>query len=479
MDILRKEEWIMKQHHWISVISLSLMLSLSMVFIQKNPLVFFTLEIGPDAHAWLVLLFLLGSVTGGSLWRKHPLDPRFFNLILFLFVIGIGVTTATDPLWTTRLYGLILFLIGFWITGLANDLSSLISDMGPFVASAWLIIGLLVFSLPLQLVAYTMDDTLITLVMMIYATLVLGMRVWYKNIDEVMDLGNAGGIPLRCGNRSSLGVDTKNSLSTLALIFSSSILKGIYYETMLKAQESGWEHFWIELPSFVLLMVFVLWVKGRGAGAISGVGLGLVGISLLTLLLGGSTVQVGLGLGILFAVSSTLLQLAWWGRMAQWLEGHGAPHTALAGGLAVSAAGYLTFDYLIDVRPFGFGTADTLYIGLAIVMLMILMDPILSRLPVGNLQASLNGDGPRVDAWDPQPGFLELGNLLEYSLTKREGEVAEQLSRGYTYKMIAEHLFLSENTVRTHIANIYSKVGVKNKSDFIRILMTSKEKQDK
>lgn len=464
----------MKQHHWITVISLSLMLSLSMVFIQKNPLVFSTLGIGRDAHAWLVLFFLLGSVTGGSLLKRHPLDSRFFNIVLFLFVIGIGVTTATNPLWTTRLYGLILFLIGFWITGLANDLGRLIADTGPFVASAWLIIGLLVFSLPLQLVAYTMDGTLITLVMMIYAIGVLGMRVWYKNIDEVMDHGEG----TRLLNRTSMGLDTKNSLSTLALIFSSSILQGIYYETMLKAQESGWEHFWIELPSFILLMVFVLWIKGRGAGAISGIGLGLVGISLLTLLLGGSAVQVGLLLGILFAISSTLLQLAWWGRMAQWLGGHGAPHTVLAGGLAVSAAGYLSIDYLIDVRPFGFGTSDTLYIGLAIVMLMILMDPILSRLPVGNLSASLDVDGPSVDSDDPHPEFLDLGNLLEYSLTKREGEVAEQLSRGYTYKMIAEHLFLSENTVRTHIANIYSKVGVKNKSDFIRILMNPKEKQD-
>lgn len=51
----------------------------------------------------------------------------------------------------------------------------------------------------------------------------------------------------------------------------------------------------------------------------------------------------------------------------------------------------------------------------------------------------------------------------EYSLTKRETEVLEQLSQGLEYREIAENLFISPATVRKHIENIYRKLQVNNK----------------
>ena len=45
-------------------------------------------------------------------------------------------------------------------------------------------------------------------------------------------------------------------------------------------------------------------------------------------------------------------------------------------------------------------------------------------------------------------------------LTKREEEVLRHLARGHTYAHIAQEMFISENTVRTHAKHIYAKVGV-------------------
>lgn len=56
------------------------------------------------------------------------------------------------------------------------------------------------------------------------------------------------------------------------------------------------------------------------------------------------------------------------------------------------------------------------------------------------------------------------------ALTEREHEIAMLLSRGRTYKMIAEELFLSENTIKTHIKNIYSKLGIQRKADLVRLI---------
>lgn len=51
----------------------------------------------------------------------------------------------------------------------------------------------------------------------------------------------------------------------------------------------------------------------------------------------------------------------------------------------------------------------------------------------------------------------------DFSLSKRETEVLELLSKGEDYIKIAELLFISPATVRKHIENIYRKLEVHNK----------------
>jgi DNA-binding NarL/FixJ family response regulator len=49
------------------------------------------------------------------------------------------------------------------------------------------------------------------------------------------------------------------------------------------------------------------------------------------------------------------------------------------------------------------------------------------------------------------------------SLTMREKELLTLLSKGFRYKEIAEKLFISHETVKTHIRNIYEKLQVQSK----------------
>lgn len=55
----------------------------------------------------------------------------------------------------------------------------------------------------------------------------------------------------------------------------------------------------------------------------------------------------------------------------------------------------------------------------------------------------------------------------EISLTKREVEVLEQLSKGLSYTVIADNLILSPSTVRKHIENIYKKLQVHSKIEAV------------
>jgi DNA-binding NarL/FixJ family response regulator len=52
-------------------------------------------------------------------------------------------------------------------------------------------------------------------------------------------------------------------------------------------------------------------------------------------------------------------------------------------------------------------------------------------------------------------------------LTKREVELLELLSKGFRYKDIAEKLFISTDTVRTHVRNVYLKLQVNSKIEAI------------
>lgn len=59
-------------------------------------------------------------------------------------------------------------------------------------------------------------------------------------------------------------------------------------------------------------------------------------------------------------------------------------------------------------------------------------------------------------------------------LSNRENEILHGIVDGLNYKEIAEKLFISPHTVRKHIANIYDKLHVTNKTAAIKIALKKK-----
>lgn len=60
-------------------------------------------------------------------------------------------------------------------------------------------------------------------------------------------------------------------------------------------------------------------------------------------------------------------------------------------------------------------------------------------------------------------------NLLQ-QLTKTESEVLELLATGMSYQQIADKKFVSLDTIKKHICNIYRKLHVNNKIEAINLL---------
>jgi len=55
----------------------------------------------------------------------------------------------------------------------------------------------------------------------------------------------------------------------------------------------------------------------------------------------------------------------------------------------------------------------------------------------------------------------------DYHLSEREKQVLQHLVNGYSYKMIASEMYISIDTVRSHIKKIYEKLHVNSKSEAV------------
>jgi ATP/maltotriose-dependent transcriptional regulator MalT len=57
----------------------------------------------------------------------------------------------------------------------------------------------------------------------------------------------------------------------------------------------------------------------------------------------------------------------------------------------------------------------------------------------------------------------------ELSITPREFEILELMARGLSNREIAEKLFVSENTVKTHSSRVFDKLGAKRRTQAVQM----------
>ncbi|WP_316794195.1 response regulator transcription factor [Pedobacter frigoris] len=67
-------------------------------------------------------------------------------------------------------------------------------------------------------------------------------------------------------------------------------------------------------------------------------------------------------------------------------------------------------------------------------------------------------------------------NCVFYGLTKREVEIVVMISQGKQYKYIGFELFISLDTVKSHVKNVFKKVGVNDKTELVYKLNQESDK---
>lgn len=68
----------------------------------------------------------------------------------------------------------------------------------------------------------------------------------------------------------------------------------------------------------------------------------------------------------------------------------------------------------------------------------------------------------------PQSFALNETRLRELGITRRELEILELIARGLSNREIAEKLFVSENTVKTHSSRLFDKLSAKRRTQAVQ-----------
>jgi two-component system, NarL family, response regulator LiaR len=64
--------------------------------------------------------------------------------------------------------------------------------------------------------------------------------------------------------------------------------------------------------------------------------------------------------------------------------------------------------------------------------------------------------------------------LRETGITPRELEILGLIAAGLSTREIAERLFVSENTVKTHSSRVFDKLGARRRTQAVRLAKTSR-----
>lgn len=73
------------------------------------------------------------------------------------------------------------------------------------------------------------------------------------------------------------------------------------------------------------------------------------------------------------------------------------------------------------------------------------------------------------------PSLLELNKIAFEELSIREYDVLVEVCKGKSNMQVAESLFVSMNTVKSHLKNVFFKCEVKSRAELINKVMISKE----
>ena len=199
------------------------------------------------------------------------------------------------------------------------------------------------------------------------------------------------------------------------------------------------------------------------------VAIAMIGFSFIAFLLLGRSWADYLVVNTLMLGACGVYDLFWWSILGEMLELDKNPAKIMGVGLSANVLGVL-LGGLIGNEVAGGQSQNPTLLALGVVCVTLIMLP-----PLHTRLTTLLKNHAYLTTITGMPAQEQTRLICEFSitekLTEREGEIAALLIKGKTYRMIAGELHVSENTVKTHVKNIYSKAGVQNRTELMNLLL--------
>lgn len=220
--------------------------------------------------------------------------------------------------------------------------------------------------------------------------------------------------------------------------------------------------------------IVAIWIMGRLAPNIKGAPYIYIAlIMLMSALVGFIFLEHNLiGYLIINALmlgSFGVFDLFWWSILGEMLEYSKNPARVFGVGLSANVLGILVggiFGYFGN--QYEFSTTEITVIALVVLCITILLLPLLNQkikaLLKSHTYLAVYGEMAELEQREMVQSVMEM-------LTNREKEVLEQILYGKTNSAIGEKLSISENTVKTHVGNIYSKYDVRSRAELINTVL--------
>lgn len=225
------------------------------------------------------------------------------------------------------------------------------------------------------------------------------------------------------------------------------------------------------VPYIVALLIMRNLPRKTNRAYILYVAIAMIGFSFIFFLLLGRSWADYLVVNTLMLGACGVYDLFWWSILGEMLELYKNPARIMGIGLSANVLGVLLGGLIGNaITMTSEQSHNPTLIALGVVCVtLILLPPLHIRL------TTLLKNHVYLTAITEMPDQEQTRLIREFNtaekLTEREGEITALLIKGKTYRMIAGELHVSENTVKTHVKNIYSKAGVQSRTELMNLLL--------
>ncbi|MCQ1529641.1 helix-turn-helix domain-containing protein [Lutispora saccharofermentans] len=200
------------------------------------------------------------------------------------------------------------------------------------------------------------------------------------------------------------------------------------------------------------------------------VAIAMIGLSFTAFMVLDRSVASYLVVNTLMLGACGVYDLFWWSILGEMLDFHDNPVKILGIGLSANVLGVLIGGMLGNaIVASGARAYSPSVLALVIVFIILVILPLLNKYLSMLLKSHVFLSALYEIAPSKQNDAIDSLTIMG-KLTVRESEIVALLLKGRTYKMVADELHLSENTVKTHIKNIYSKLNIQSKAELVNLL---------